>query len=132
MFVDGRTAMTRVEEATVVLTIPAYESYVRLVRLVAASSAEDCGYSFDGVEGVRIAADEAATLAVDESHPGGLVRVGVSATDRAISIAVECPTGSEFPEFDRLSSHVVAALTTTCNVSVVSGELRIFLQCRPA
>lgn len=124
--------MTRVDDATVTLTIPADPSYVRLVRLVVASSAADSGYSFDGIEDVRIAADEAANLAIGACRPGGTVRVGISHAGGTISVAVQCPTENDSPEFDPLSSQIVAALTTSCAVSSVDGELRIFFQCPPA
>jgi serine/threonine-protein kinase RsbW len=123
--------MTRVDEAAVTLTIPADPSYVRLVRLVVASSAADLGYSFDGIEDVRIAADEAATLAITACRPGGSVKVGIAVLDGAISVGVECVTDLQSPEFDPLSSQIVAALTTSCTVLTADGELRVLFQCPP-
>ncbi len=123
-------ATTRVDEATVTLTIPAEPAYVRLVRLVVASTAADLGYSFDSIEDIRIAADEAANLAIGACRPGGSVRVGIFGIG-AIAVAIECPTDSEDVEFDPLASQIIAALTTSCNVASVEGELTVFFQCPP-
>lgn len=124
--------MIRVDEATVTLTIPADPSYVRLVRLVVASLAADSGYSFESIEDVRIAADEAANLAIGSCRPGGIIRVGISHAGGTISVAMQCPTDDASPAFDPLSSQIVAALTTSCTVSCIDEELRIFFQCPPA
>lgn len=123
--------MTRVDEAQVTLTIPAETAYVRLVRLVVASSASDLGYAYDGVEDLRIVADEAANLAIGACRQGGAVRVGISAVDGAIAVGMECPTDSDHVEFDPLASQIVSALTTTFTVSNIDGELRVFFQCPP-
>ena len=122
--------MTRVDEATVTLTIPADPAYVRLVRLVVASTAADLGYSYDSIEDIRIAADEATNLAIDACRLGGSVRVGIFAVG-AIAVAIECPTDHEQVEFDPLASQIIAALTTACSVSSIEGELAVFFQCPP-
>ena len=124
--------MTRVDEAQITLTIPAESAYVRLVRLVVASSASDLGYSYDEVEDVRIVADEAANLAIAACRHGGAIRIGVLGADGALAVGVTCPTDSELVVFDPLASQIVAALTTACTVSNIDGELRIFFQCPPA
>ncbi len=127
-----RTEMIRVDEAQVTLTIPADPAYVRLVRLVVASSASDLGYAYEGVEDVRIVADEAANLAIGACRPGGAVRVGIFSLDRTIAVCIECPTDKNHAEFDPLASQIVAALTTACSVSTTDGELRVYFQCPPA
>ena len=124
--------MKRVDEAQVTLTIPADPSYVRLVRLVVASSASDLGYSYESVEDLRIVADEAANLAISVCRQGGAVRVGIFAVDGAIAVGVECPTDKDDAEFDPLAAQIVAALTTSCTVSSIDGELRVFFRCPPA
>lgn len=127
--VHQRTAMTRVDEATITLTIPADPSFVRLVRLIVASCAADAGYSFDRIEDIRIAADEAATLAIGVCRSDGLVRIGVSTVMGAVGVAMECPTDVGAPEFDLLSSQIMTALTTECTVTSVDEELRVFFNC---
>ena len=124
--------MTRVEEAQVTLTIPADASYVRLVRLLVASSASDLGYVYEAVEDLRIAADEAANLAISLCREGGAIRVGIFGDDGAIAVGIECPTDHDHAEFDPLAWQIVAALTTACTVSSFEGELRIFFQYPPA
>lgn len=129
--VDKRNAMSRVDEAAVTLTIPSDPAYVRLVRLVAASTASDLGYSYEAVEDLRIAADEAANLAISASRAGGSVRIGISGVDHAMAVAMECTTDQTDADFDPLASQIVAALTTSCEVTIVDGELRIFFRCPP-
>ncbi len=130
--VTERTDMTRVDQAQVTLTIPADPAYVRLVRLVVASSGSDLGYSYEEVEDLRIVADEAANLAIGVCRPGGAVRVGIFGIDGTIAVGMECPTDNEHAEFDPLASQIVTALTTACAVSSIDGELRVFFQCPPA
>lgn len=132
MHVDERIAMTRVDEAPVTLAVPAELAYVRLIRLVAASSASDLNYSYDGVEDIRIAADEAANLAISACRSGGAIRVGFFSVDGALAMALECPTAETVVEFDPLASQILAALTSLCTVSVIAGEVRVFFQCFPA
>lgn len=129
--VNERNAMTRVDQATVTLTIPADPAYVRLVRLVVASSASDLGYSYEDIEDIRIAADEAANLAIGACRPGDSVRVGIFGIGE-IAVAIECPTDQDHVEFDPLASQIIAALTTSCQVSSIEGELAVFFQCPPA
>ena len=124
--------MTRVDEAPVTLTIPADPAYVRLVRLVVASSASDLGYAYEDVEDLRIVADEAANLAIGACLPGGAVRVGIFGVEGALAVRIECPTGDDHAEFDPLAAQIVAALTSACTVSSIDGELRVFFQCPPA
>jgi serine/threonine-protein kinase RsbW len=124
--------MTRVDEAQITLTIPADPAYVRLVRLVVASSASDLGYAYEEVEDLRIVADEAANLAIGACRPGSAVRVGIFSVDDALAVGIECPTDNDHAEFDPLASQIVAALTTSCAVSSVDGELRVFFRCPPA
>lgn len=124
--------MTRVDEAQVTLTIPADPAYVRLVRLVVASSASDLGYAYEEVEDLRIVADEAANLAIGACRDGSAIRVGIFGVDGAIAVGMECPTDNDHAEFDPLSSQIVTALTTSCTVSSIDGELRVFFQCPPA
>ncbi len=130
--VTERTDMTRVDQAPVTLTIPADAAYVRLVRLVVASSASDLGYAYEEVEDLRIVADEAANLAIGACRAGGEVRIGISSIDGTIAVGMECPTDNDHAEFDPLASQIVAALTTDCAVSSIDGELRVFFQCPPA
>lgn len=124
--------MTGVDEASVTLTIPPDPAHVRLVRLVVASCASDLGYSYEGVEDLRIAADEAANLAIGACQEGGAVRIAISSAGRAITVAMECPTNDDASDFDPLAAQIVAALTTSCEVVTVDGELRIIFRCPPA
>ncbi len=124
--------MTRVDEAKVTLTIPADPAYVRLVRLVVASSASDLGYTYEDVEDLRIVADEASNLAIGACRPGGHVRVGIFGDDGALAVGIECPTGEDQADFDPLAAQIVVALTSSCTVSIIDGELRVFFQCPPA
>ena len=124
--------MKRVDQAQVTLTIPADPSYVRLVRLVVASSASDLGYSYESVEDLRIVADEAANLAISVCRHGGSVRVGIFGGDGAIAVGLECPTDNDHVEFDPLAAQIVTALTTSCTVSSIDRELRVFFRYPPA
>ena len=124
--------MNRVDQAQVTLTIPADPSYVRLVRLVVASSASDLGYSYESVEDLRIVADEAANLAISVCRQGGAVRVGIFGGDGAIAVGLECPTDNDHAEFDPLAAQIVTALTTSCTVSSIDRELRVFFRYPPA
>lgn len=125
------TAM-RVDQAMISLTIPADPVYVRLVRLVVASTAADLGFSYDRVEDVRLVASETSNLAIGLCRRGGIVRFGIDCVHGAIAVAVECPTDHIEVDFDPLARQIVAALTDVCAASIHDDKLRVAFRCPPA
>ena len=121
--------MIRVGQAPVSLAIPADAAYIRLVRLVVASLASDLGYDYEGVEDVRIVADEVANLAIRSCGPGGSIRVDIIASGRTVDVVMRCPTDRNDVAFEPLASQLVAVLTATCTVSISEGELEIRFKC---
>ena len=72
---------------TVVLTIPANSSYLRLVRLVVASMGADAAFDIEAVEDLRIAADELVTAVLSAAQPDGSIAVELLLQDGVLSLS---------------------------------------------
>lgn len=87
---------------TVTLTVPPKGEYAKAVRLVSASLATRAGMSFEQVEDVRMAAEEAFVLVSDRAAPGAAVSVVFEARDEDLSIEASCTAGAGTAEGEAL------------------------------
>ncbi len=74
------------------LTVPARGEFAKTVRMTAASLVSRMGMSFDEVDDVRIAAEEAFVYAVDTVHEGAPVEFSFAMDADAITITVALGT----------------------------------------
>lgn len=87
---------------TVTLMVPPRGEYAKTVRLVSASLATRAGMSFEQVEDVRMAAEEAFVFVSDRSATDVPVHVVFEAGDADVSIEVSSEAGVGVAEEDAL------------------------------
>jgi len=101
----------------VVLSIPAKGEYARTVRMTAAELAARLGMSFDDVDDVRIAAEEAFVYAAERSKHEGSVSFAFDLLPGALQVTVgpvpsACePDGEEDPR----SQYATFILESVCD-----------------
>jgi serine/threonine-protein kinase RsbW len=101
----------------ITLTVPARSEYARTVRMTAAALVGRTDMSYDDVEDVRMAAEEAFVYAVDTLPEGSDVRFEFIVSDDALVIDV--PLGSEKvssdEEGERAAAYAVFILESVCD-----------------
>jgi serine/threonine-protein kinase RsbW len=101
----------------ITLTVPAKSEYAKTVRMTAAALVSRMGMTYDDVEDVRIAAEEAFVYAVDTLPEDAEVRFEFSVDDDEVEIVV--PLGSEDPSSDedaeRRAAYATFILESVCD-----------------
>ncbi len=101
----------------ITLTVPARSEYARTVRMTAAALVGRTEMSYDDVEDVRMAAEEAFVYAVDTLPEGSDVRFEFRVTNDSIEIGV--PLGTEKTSSDeeneRAAAYAVFILESVCD-----------------
>jgi len=109
----------------ITLTVPAKSEYAKTVRMTASALVSRMGMSYDEVEDVRMAADEAFIYAVETLSDGGEIRFEFVVDDSEITIDVA--VGSQHPgddeDAERRASYATFILESVCDsVEFASDE----------
>jgi serine/threonine-protein kinase RsbW len=108
----------------ITMTVPARGEYARTVRLTAAQLASRIGMSYDEVDDVRLAAEEAFIYACDNNDESGEVRFVFEVAPASLSISVgpvPCGCGpDETPAID--ASYAGFILNSVCDEFSVEHE----------
>jgi serine/threonine-protein kinase RsbW len=101
----------------ITLTVPAKSEYARTVRMTAAALVGRTDMSYDDVEDVRMAAEEAFVYAVETLPEGASVRFDFTVTNT--SLEIEVPLGAERvaagEEAERAAAYAVFILESVCD-----------------
>jgi serine/threonine-protein kinase RsbW len=101
----------------ITLTVPARSEYARTVRMTAAALVGRTEMTYDEVDDVRMAAEEAFVYAVDTLPEGSDVRFEFRLTDDSIEIGV--PLGlkksTTDEETERAAAYAVFILESVCD-----------------
>ena len=101
----------------ITLTVPAKSEYARTVRMTAAALVGRTDMSYDDVEDVRMAAEEAFVYAVETLPEGADVRFDFTVTNTTLQI--EVPLGAERAvageEAERAAAYAVFILESVCD-----------------
>jgi serine/threonine-protein kinase RsbW len=117
----------------ITLIVPAKSEYAKTVRMAAASLASRIGMTFDDVEDVRMAADEAFVYASDTLSPGAEVRfvfrLGEDDIEIDVSLGVENPRTDE--DTDRSVAYATFIMESVCDTYEFASDengahLRLF------
>ena len=101
------------------LSLPALPEYARLARLAVASLATNVGFTYDEVEDLRIAVDEACAMLLAQAVPGAELECTFELTGDAIAVSVTVPTlEGELPARDTFAWTVLSALAGEVDSSV--------------
>lgn len=101
----------------ITLIVPARSEYARTVRMTAAALVGRTEMTYDDVEDVRMAAEEAFVYAVDTLPEGADIRFEFRVTDDSIEIGVPLGTkkASSDEETERSASYAVFILESVCD-----------------
>lgn len=86
----------------VTLGVPAKAEYAKTVRLTAASLAARAEMTFDEIEDVKLATEEAFVFVSDRAEPGASVDIGFEVDDGGIRIEVGPVAAAGEPEGEAL------------------------------
>jgi serine/threonine-protein kinase RsbW len=101
----------------ITLIVPARSEYARTVRMTAAALVGRTGMTYDDVEDVRMAADEAFVYAVDTVPEGSDVKFTFSVDDDAIEIDVLLGSeqASSADQDERATAYATFILESICD-----------------
>ena len=108
----------------VTLIVPAKGEFAKTVRMTAAALVARTKMTYDDVEDVRMAAEEAFVYAIDILPPESPVRFEFAVSDDMLEIDVAL--GSEMPpsedEVDRSAAYAVFILQSVCDESLFESD----------
>ncbi len=95
------------------LTIPTSPAYLRHVRVLTATVADDLGFDVEAIESLRIAVDELCALAmgdVDDAH--GTLSLTIEAGSDGLVLDGRCGPVHSDPEIDPIAEQLIRAGAT--------------------
>jgi serine/threonine-protein kinase RsbW len=102
---------------TITLTVPTKTEYAKAVRMTAAALVSRMGMTYDEVDDVRMAAEEAFVYAIDTLPEDAEVRFEFRVSETEIEILV--PLGNEEPDSDedaeRSTAYATFILESVCD-----------------
>lgn len=108
----------------VTLTVPARAEYAKTVRMTAAALVSRLGMTYDEVDDVRIAAEEAFVYAVDHMSDEDSVTLDFIVLDDAVEIQVGLSDGSRVTgeEAERRAAYATFILQGVCDRFELSSD----------
>jgi serine/threonine-protein kinase RsbW len=95
--------------ATAQLTVPATTAYLRHVRILAATIADDCAFDVEAIESLRVAVDELCALAMADATDDAELVVSITTTGRAVELEGRCSPVTEEPVLDPIAEQLLRA-----------------------
>lgn len=108
----------------VVITTPAAAQYVGVIRMTAAGLTSRLGVTLDTVEDLKLAVDEAASLALDRAVANSVLTVTFKVSTSSLQVAVEVP-GTKAPDQESYAWGVLNALTEDAECGWEQGQIRV-------
>jgi len=101
----------------VTLTVPARSEFAKTVRMTAATLVSRMGMTFDEVDDVRMAAEEAFVYAVDSQPADGVVRFEftISSDQIDIDVALGQANAETTDEVERNAAYATFILEAVCD-----------------
>lgn len=108
----------------VTMTVPAKGEFAKTVRMTAAALSSRMGMTYDEVDDVRIAAEEAFVYACDTAPEDGDVSFEFTMDDECVVIAVSLGSGSMLSdeETERRASYATFILQSVCDRFELSSD----------
>jgi serine/threonine-protein kinase RsbW len=117
-------------EDRVVIETPAMPRYVAVIRLTAAAMTSRLGFTLDSVEDLKLAVDEAVSLAIESASPGSKVTVSFVVTDGALYVSARAPAASA-PNEDSYAWGVLVALSDNARCRFEDGVAEVSFEIPP-
>ena len=95
--------------ATARLTVPATTAYLRHVRILAATIADDCAFDVEAIESLRIAVDELCALAMADATDDAELTIDITTTGDGIELAGRCAPVTDEPVLDPIAEQLLRA-----------------------
>lgn len=97
-------------QSSVAVTLPASAAYLRHIRVLAATMADDLGYDVDAIESLRVAVDELCALAMaDVESDAGFLTVTMEADTNGLLLSGHCAPVTEDPQIDPIAEQLLRA-----------------------
>jgi serine/threonine-protein kinase RsbW len=117
----------------VILTVPARSDYARTVRMTAAQLASRIGMTYDQVDDVRIAAEEAFVYACECAAPDAPVTFTFALTESSLAITVgpltECCTTAAGPQSGGYAEFILRSVCDEFSIEHAEGSCSMRLVC---
>lgn len=95
--------------ATTELTVPATTAYLRHVRILAATIADDCAFDVEAIESLRVAVDELCALAMADATDTAELTVAITTSEAGIDLTGRCRPVTEEPMLDPIAEQLLRA-----------------------
>lgn len=101
-------------QSSVAVTIPASAAYLRHVRVLTATVADDLGFDIEAIEALRVAVDELCALAMTDVDDGaGTLSLTISAGTAGLVLDGRCGPVTSDPEIDPIAEQLLRAGATS-------------------
>lgn len=101
-------------QSSVAVTIPASAAYLRHVRVLTATVADDLGFDVEAIEALRVAVDELCALAMSDVEAGtGTLTLVIEAGPDALVLHGRCGPTHADPEIDPIAEQLLRAGATS-------------------
>ncbi len=95
--------------STAELTVPATTAYLRHVRILAATIADDCAFDVEAIESLRVAVDELCALAMADATDTAELTIAITTTEAGIDMTGRCSPVTEEPMLDPIAEQLLRA-----------------------
>ena len=108
----------------ITLTVPARPEYAKTVRMTASALVSRTGMSYDEVDDVRVAAEEAFVYAVDHCNEVGSVALDFDLSDETLVVRVSLGDASRVTdeEVERRAAYATFILQSVCDRFELSSD----------
>lgn len=91
------------------LRVPASTAFLRHVRVLAATFADDCGMDVESIESLRIAVDELCALAIGDATDGAHLEITLRSLGDAVELEGRCGPLADEPVVDPIAAQLLKA-----------------------
>lgn len=97
-------------QSSLALTVPTATVYLRHVRVLTATVADDLGFDVEAIESLRVAVDELCALAIsDVEDRSGTLTLVLEADADGLVLSGRCGPVSADPEIDPIADQLIRA-----------------------
>jgi len=116
------------QDEVVELVVPARTEHLRLVRLAAAGVASTVGFGLDRLEELRIAVDELAAVAIDESDPHQRLSIRYAGASGTVTVTGRVASAAAAaPALHRVAQELLDLMADDYSINVADGHLEFHL-----